>query len=337
MPLVPSPRSQSTPADDPAGWNRAAPRNHPTIPHPSPSPPGSSRLNSCLYECTVTHRRVSPKHHAFKHGLFLLSLDLDEWEAVTRRVRILGWNRPNLYSFHERDHLQMPGATGLKDSLTRWLASQGQPLPPNSRIQLVTLPRVLGYVFNPVSFYFCQDATGAAVCAVAEVGNTFGELKPFLVPHSTTSSEGGPLTHRFRRVVPKEFYVSPFTGLQVCFDFQLATPGDRLALRVNDVADGQPLLYSALAGRRRELTESELIRLTARYPLVTLRVITLIHWHALRLWWKRVPWHAKSADPTRQQGVFRPHRTLLSTVHPSPMPSPMPSPTPIASQPPKPL
>lgn len=313
------------PADEPAGRSHAASRNDPTIPTPSHSHSGPSRLNSCLYECTVMHRRVSPKHHAFKHGLFLLSLDLDEMEAVSRRVRILGWNRPNLYSFYDRDHLQVPQATGLRDSLTRWLASQGQRLPPDAKIQLITLPRVLGYVFNPVSFYFCHDATGTALCAVAEVGNTFGELKPFLIPRSNSSTNVTSTSHRFRRVVPKEFYVSPFTGLQVCFDFQLETPGDRLALRVNDVADGQPLLYSAVAGRRRELTESQLLRLTARYPLVTLRVITLIHWHALRLWWKRVPWHAKSADLVHQQGVFRPHRTLL------------PNPTRPASQPSKPL
>jgi len=279
------------------------------------------------------HRRVAPKPHAFKHGLFLMCLDLDELEQVAQRVRSFSWNGANLYSFLDRDHLQLPGAPGLKQSLMDWLASQGHPIPPDSTIQLITLPRVLGYVFNPVSFYFCHAPSGAPLCAVAEVGNTFGELKPYFVPHSptpkstagTTAGTVSPRPDRFRRIVPKEFYVSPFTGLQVSFDFQLEAPGKRLALRVNDIEAGRPLLYSAVAGRRRELTDNELLRLTLRYPLVTLRVITLIHWHALRLWWKRVPWHSKSEGVSQQRGVFRPHRTLLD------------SPSPIAAEPQKPL
>lgn len=253
------------------------------------------------------HHRLEPREHRFRHGLFLVCLDLDELELLTARLRLFGWNRPRLYSFRDADHLALPGRAGLRASLEAWLAGQGQPVPAGSRILLVTLPRILGYVFNPVSFYFVTGPDGAPVCAVAEVGNTFGELKPYLVPvEGRPGTAGDGADARFRVRAPKHFYVSPFSSLELEFDFRLRQPGERLEIGVNDVTPGGRLvLVSTLSGRRRELTDGQLLRLTARHPLVTLRVITLIHWQALRLWWKGVPWQRKSADPDLQRGVFR--------------------------------
>jgi DUF1365 family protein len=176
------------------------------------------------------------------------------------------------------------------------------------RILLLTLPRIAGYVFNPVSFYFCTRASGEPICAVAEVGNTFGELKPYVVP--LEGAQSGSTEAAFRCVVPKHYYVSPFTALDVCFDFRLETPGPRLRIAVNDVRDGRNLLITTLSGLRRPLTDREILRLSLRYPLVTLKVITAIHWQALRLWLKRVPWYAKSDRRDLQRGVFRPHSSL---------------------------
>ena len=116
-----------------------------------------------------------------------------------------------------------------------------------------------------------------------------------------------PVGGGFRRIVPKEFYVSPFSDLDLRFDFRLRTPTEDLDLAVDDLAaDGSEVLISRLEGRRLPLTDGMLLRLTARYPLVTLRVITLIHWHALRLWARRVPWHRKADRPEAQRGVLRP-------------------------------
>ena len=275
---------------------------------------GGQERRSCLYECRVLHHRFHPRTHRFEYGLFLLSLDLDELDRLP--LRLLGRNRPNLYEFRDRDHLQFPAATPpgtAKASITAWLSAQGVHLPENARIQLITLPRVAGYIFNPVSFYFCQTAAGQPICAVTEVGNTFGELKPFLIP-----LQGTPETTesaRFRHVVPKNFYVSPFSDLQVCFDFSLRWPDQRLEIHINDVTtDGQTWLVSTLTGRQRPLTDAELLRLTVRYPLVTLRVISLIHWQAFRLWWKRLPWYRKADHPEQQQGVFRPHASLAPLI-----------------------
>jgi DUF1365 family protein len=148
---------------------------------------------------------------------------------------------------------------------------------------------------------------------VAEVGNTFGELKPYLVPLSAApdgqNDQDGP---RFRCVVPKHYYVSPFTPLDVCFDFQLQTPGPRLRIVVNDVSQGRNLLLTTLTGSQRPITDREILRLSLRYPLVTLKVISAIHWQALRLWLKGVPWYAKSQGRDLQRGVFRAHSSIAN-------------------------
>ena len=300
-----------------------------------PAQPDASTVRSCLYECSVMHHRLAPRQHRFRYGIFMLCLDLDELETLDSWLHTFSRNRWNLYTFRDDDHLEVGSAEprdvaprGLKGEITVWLAGQGVKLPAGARITLVTLPRVLGYIFNPVSFYFCHTAEGVPLCAVTEVQNTFGELKPYLVPldggggteakgvgkRSDSNSEPEPATataEKFRRVVPKHFYVSPFSGLDVCFDFRLRTPGERLEIGVNDVTtDGQTLLVSTLTGTRRPLTDGQLLRLTAKYPLVTLRVIALIHWQALRLWWKRLPWHPKAAQADLQRDLYRPHGSL---------------------------
>lgn len=274
---------------------------------------------SCLYEARVMHHRLEPREHRFEYGIFLACLDLDELDALDARLRSFSRNRRNWLEFRDSDHLPEPGIVGddgrkpdTKRALRGWLAQQGATLADDDRVLLVTLPRIAGYVFNPVSFYFCTRPSGEPICAVAEVGNTFGELKPYLVPIDTDGPAG-----TFRCVVPKHYYVSPFTALDVCFEFRLQAPGPSLRIAVNDVRDGHPLLVTTLTGERRPLTDREILRLSLRYPLVTVKVITAIHWHALRLWLKRVPWHAKADRRDLQRGVFRAHRSLTDPpTHP---------------------
>lgn len=281
-------------------------------------------LRSRLYECRVMHHRLSPKEHRFEYGLFLACVDLDELDAIQERLRLFSHNRRNLYELRESDHFihppadpEAPASGGLKARVVSWLGHQGVAPEQIGRIELVTLPRVAGYVFNPVSFYFVSAPDGSPVGAIAEVGNTFGEQKPFFVPRHDRA--GAPSTdpasaEQFRLVAPKHFYVSPFSALDLQFDFRLARPGERLSLGVNDVdSTGKTVLISSLTGTRRPLTDGELLRLTAKYPLVTARVITLIHWQALRLWLKRIPFFSKAAQPELQRGVL--HRAHAPTGH----------------------
>ena len=259
---------------------------------------GVAPLNSCLYECTVMHHRLVPRRHRFKYRVFLFCLDLDEIDAVAEEVAGFSRNAWNLYSFLDRDHMPIPGGN-VKESLRSYLAGEGVDWPEPGRALLVTFPRVAGYVFNPVSFYFCFGADGEPLCAVAEVGNTFGELKPYLIRERDRG--GG-----FRRVVPKHFYVSPFSDLDLCFDFQVRLPCDRLQFRVDDRRGEERELLSTVAGRRVALESWTLFWMTLKYPLITLRVIFLIHWNALLIWAKRIPFHEKTANMHLQRGVLRP-------------------------------
>jgi DUF1365 family protein len=254
------------------------------------------------------HHRLEPKQHHFRYRIFMFALDLDEVDEVAERTLGFARNRPSLYEFRDRDHLTLPeldGQGSVRDHFVAWLAKQGIQLPGNARITLITLPRVFGYIFNPVSFFFCSDAHDAPICAVVQVGNTFRELKPYLA----TQQEAPGF---FRLITPKHFYVSPYSALDVCFDFKLKTPGDGLDIHIDDRIGDRRILLSALTGKRIPLTSARLGWLTLKYPFITLKVIFLIHWHALLLWARRLPWHRKAANAHLQKDVFNPHDSIAN-------------------------
>jgi len=264
-------------------------------------------LNSCLYECSVMHHRLAPKEHHFRHDIFMFWLDLDELDAAAQKVLFLSRNRANLYAFRDDDHLPSGGGP-LKSRLINWLAKNGVTFDPRGRIRLLTFPRVLGYIFNPISVYFCFGPTGEPVCAVAEVGNTFGEMKLYFLGPDELGED-----KVFRRITVKNFYVSPFSALDLRFEFKFGVPGETLALYVDDWDGAEKTLLTSLTGQRAPLTNRRLLWLTIKCPLVTLKVIFLIHWHAFLLWLKKVPFHRKAANPSLQTDVLRPHAASIGT------------------------
>jgi len=283
-----------------------------------------ARLRSCLYECEVMHCRYAPKTHRFAYRIFMLAVDLDELGSVGSGNPLLSVNRRNLYSFREGDYMptgepvhngepaQADAAPGLKDRVLAHLGKHGVSLQ-GGRVVLVTLPRVAGYLFNPVSFYFCYDAAGRPAAAIAEVTNTFREMKPYFMGPATLSTVGGMATFHLR--VPKFFYVSPFSDVDVAFDFHLRDLGDDLSIRIDDFKGEERTLASALTGRRRPLTAARLAWCTLKYPLITARIITLIHIHALLLRLKQVPWFSKAARAGDQKELYRPHTSIAT--HPA--------------------
>ncbi|MBE2215712.1 MAG: DUF1365 domain-containing protein [Opitutaceae bacterium] len=275
-------------------------------------------MRSRIFECRVMHHRFSPRRHRFDYRIFMLALDLDELELLDRRLHLFSANAANLFSLREGDYLPRNErvhnassagareltATALKARVRDLLAAHAIALPEDARVELVTLPRIAGYLFNPVSFFFCRDAAGRPLAAIAEVTNTFREVKAFVLPAASWRAGA------FRLCVPKHFYVSPFSDVDVAFDFTLRPPGDRLALAIDDLAGGERTLVTTLTGVARPLTDAGLAVCAMKYPLLTLQVIARIHWHALLLWLKRVPWFAKAARTADQRDLFRPHRSL---------------------------
>ncbi len=245
-----------------------------------------------MYESVVTHERFAPRSHRFRYRLFSFSLDLDEIDEVVAHTRLLSRNRFNLFSFYDRDHLDVRAV----------LNAHGVAQRPH-RIQLVTSLRILGYVFNPVSFYFCFDAEGRPFAAVAEVGNTFGEMKPYVLD-ATHLRDGRKFDSRQR----KEFYISPFAGLDDDLDLHLAVPDETLGIVINTLQGEHVLVKATMTGRRVPLSTARLIWFSVKYPLLTLKVIAAIHWEALRLWAKGIAFHRKSESPELQRGIVSLHQ-----------------------------
>lgn len=233
-------------------------------------------MNSALYECRIVHERFTPRRHRFAYRVFAFSLDLDEIDALVSRIPWLSRNRFNFYAFHDDDHLDVRAL----------LREHGIAQSPH-RIQLITNLRILGYVFNPVSFYFCFDETGEPFAAVAEVGNTFGETKPYVI------GAGGLQKGRFESLQRKDFYISPFIALDSELRLRLAVPGQRLGFVITDLEKDNIVLEASMTGSRVPLTAGRLAWFAVKYPLLTLRVIAAIHWQAFLLWLKNVPFHRK--------------------------------------------
>jgi DUF1365 family protein len=281
-------------------------------------------MTSCLYPCHVMHQRFTPAAHRFLYRIFLFAIDLDELDELGRRLPFFSVDRANLFSFRQSDYLRLDGpvhnaptdaaapaaSLPLKQRVELFLRSRGVELA-GGRVTLVTLPRILGHIFNPVSFYFCTDRHGAPLAAIVEVTNTFRESKPYLLGPDRLVAPAGPgAAAAFRHREPKFFYVSPFSDVDVAFDFHLRIPGPALAIQIDDYAGAERTLTSTLTGRREALTTARLAWYALKFPLLSVRVVTLIHWHALLLWLKKVPWFAKAARPADQRNVHQPHASL---------------------------
>ena len=262
-------------------------------------------MNACLYDCEVVHKRLHPKRHEFRYRLFYFDVDLDDLPQVAKQNRLLSHNGFNVYSLADRDHLDL-GKDGMRANLKEWMRKQGSDLGDGDRIRLLTLPRVLGYIFNPVCFYFVSTADGSPRCVVVEVRNTFRELKPWLIE----KRDGENSTDSFHLRTPKHFYVSPYTSLETEFDFRVKFPGEEVEIHIDDVDQGETTLVSWIRGKRKPLSDARLLYYSIRFPLLTLGVIFRIHWQALKLWMKRIPFYRKADHPEWQTDLYHPHSSL---------------------------
>jgi DUF1365 family protein len=231
-------------------------------------------VNSALYEGTLMHSRRTPAQNTFTYPVCYFLLDLDELQQLERRLALFSVNRSNVLAVHDRDHLD---GRPLKKAVVDFTRDASV-----ERVLMLTLPRVLGYVFNPVTFYWCYRTDGELACMVAELANTFGERHPELL-----RGPGPTYEH------DKHLHVSPFFGLDQAYEYAFSEPREQVFARINVRENGDRPLTAVLHGRRRELTNRSLARALLRYPLMPHRVTTLIHWQAVKLWRKGVPFHHK--------------------------------------------
>jgi len=256
-----------------------------------------------LYECEVGHQRFKPQRNGFRHRVFMLDVDIDRLEETTRGIRGLAHNRFALFSIHDSDHVDLGLAGGIRPNLLAWLRRQRVDVPPQVRIRLITFPRVLGYGFNPVSFYYLTDVEGRPLMAVAEVTNTFREMKLYIVDKAR--ADGG-----WHSRVAKNFYVSPFSDPGDAFDFKLGPPVGKWRVDINDHDAEGLVLTSFIHGEACPLTSLRMIACAFKYPLLSLKIIGGIYWHAFLMWVKGFPFRRKAERTDAQTDVLRPHHTL---------------------------
>jgi DUF1365 family protein len=254
---------------------------------------------SGLYDGAVVHQRQSPRRHRLRYRMFQLLVDLDEAPALSRRLRLFGHNRAAVFSLHDRDHLAGERRP-LRGQVEAMLGEAGIDLG-GGPVRLLSMPRLLGYVFNPLSVFYCHRPTGELAAVVLEVNNTFGERHCYLI-EAGAGSDG----RIVRSGCAKTFFVSPFLGLDMSYDFRLAAPGESVATAILVRGpDGAPILSAAFSGQRRDLDDTALAAAFVRHPLLTLKVILAIHWEAVKLLAKGVRLRAKPAAPPRPVTIVR--------------------------------
>jgi DUF1365 family protein len=255
-------------------------------------------MKSCIYEGQVSHRRRGDVDHEFRYALFMMYLDLAELPCVFRRRWLWSARRPAPAWFDRRDHLGDPERP--LDECVRDLVQEQSGHRPSGPIRLLTHLRYFGYCFNPVSFYYCFDAQDQFVeCVVAEVNNTpWGERHCYVLPARNGRRQANASNHQ----LDKQFHVSPFLPMDMHYRWRFVDPHAALMVHMQNHKGGERVFDATLNLHRQEITGPRLARMLLRYPLITLKIILLIHFQALRLWMKGAVFqpHPAKRDPATE-------------------------------------
>ncbi|WP_372371100.1 DUF1365 domain-containing protein [Candidatus Uabimicrobium sp. HlEnr_7] len=245
--------------------------------------------NSCIYEGRVIHNRVGSIKNKFTYRVYMMFLDLDEIVNLTKNIWCLGQNKWQLFSFYDKDYLwhNKEQNKPLNERFRSFL--QQQKIAIAHRVCLLTNIRIVGHVFNPVSFYFCYDKNNNLYHTVAEVTNTFSEQKYYHIPMK--NKEG----HVYRHNDRKDFYISPFVDSDTKLQFFFQAPNENLKVCIHSFSNEKPIVKTALSLKRNEMASGSLLKMFFKYPHMTWKVVLLIHYQALRLWWKKVPFFTKGS------------------------------------------
>ena len=236
-------------------------------------------METCIYKGIVTHRRFKPKKHFFSYKTFSIFFDLDELEELEKKNYLFSLNKFNLFSFYNKDHGDRDG----KD-LKNWVIDNLKKFNivfKVSKIKLLCFPRILGYVFNPLSIFYCYNENSELRAILYEVKNTFNEQHTYVFP---VTKDAKIITQSCN----KKFYVSPFIEMETAYNFRLAEPKETLSIFIKQTDKEGMLLSACQIGRKEHISTKQLITNFLKHPMMTLKIIMAIHFEALRLWRKGV-------------------------------------------------
>ncbi len=240
-------------------------------------------MNSCIYNGDVTHTRFKPVKHFLKYYTFSILIDLDEIEKLSESNLIFSYNRFNVFSFYNRDHGDRNG-----ESLKQWVIDKLKIYKVDSninKIKLLCYPRIFGYVFNPLSIFYCYE-NSSLKAVFYEVKNTYNEQHTYIFK---TNKSG-----KIEQSCKKKFYVSPFMDMNTFYDFKLLNPEEKLFVSIRQTDQEGIILTAVQTGKRKEFNFKQLLINFLKYPLMTFKIITAIHFEAFLLWKKGAIYRSRS-------------------------------------------
>lgn len=266
-----------------------------------------SNWRSCLYPGLVMHRRLQPFGHKFRYRITTFLFDVDELPALDRATALFGYNKTNVFSFQDRDHGPRDGSP-LRPWAARQLARAGiigTDEAYRGRISILCLPRVFGYVFNPLSVWLCHDDDDRLIAIIYEVRNTFGGQHAYTCRVDDRRQSG----NWIEQSASKQFYVSPFLPENMFYRFRLRAPDDDLSFLIREYGPEGKTLIATWTGKREAFSGQALALLALRFPFLTLKVIAAIHWQAFLLWRKGARFYSQEAGPEPRSEVNMPGRS----------------------------
>ena len=236
-------------------------------------------INSAIYNGQVIHKRFKPKVHYFRYNVFSLLIDLSELETIDKEISFFSLNKFNLISFYEKDHGERDGS-----SLINWVNKnlEKNNIPTQDiKIKILCYPRILGFVFNPLSVFYVYNLQNKLISILYEVKNTFGEQHTYIF--KITKDE-----NLVQNKCAKKFHVSPFIEMDCNYFFRLLKPGNKISVIIDQYDKEDKILFASQDGIRTDFNSKELIKSYLKHPLMTFKIIIAIHYEAFKLWIKGI-------------------------------------------------
>ncbi len=235
--------------------------------------------NSFIYTGNVVHKRFKPKIHFFKYKVFSLLIDLSEIHLLDKELKTFSYNKFNIISFYDKDHGARDGS-----SVENWVKENLKKNNINTndiQIKLLCYPRILGYVFNPLSVFYIYDKNSNLISIFYEVKNTFGEQHTYIFKTDINNN-------LVQHMCKKKFHVSPFIEMDCVYFFRLLKPGNKISVIIDQNDKEGKILYASQDGVKSEITNSNITKSYLKHPLMTFKIILAIHFEAFKLWSKGI-------------------------------------------------